>query len=309
MAEQRESDVETPEPPVLLWPREEAVVDGQSVTFTWQAAGGARGYRLEVAADRSFESVEYRKDVDAGTTAVTVDGTFAPDERTYFWRVLVKGEESWSPGEVIESFISGTADDVVVHASPPYRSAPVGPLAALLSEGSDAVLFLPSRDAGRRRQAGATAASSREEAFGPAGELLRAASAEVAADLTGEEEYYEAEEELGIEHEGIEAKQILSIVVVTVVMLALIVVVLFQATGLQAGYVRSQMANEIDYPELRSVEVQASQKLSQYDVIDAEQGVYRIPIDRAMERVAEEAEQNAATFSSEVQRSPATEAR
>jgi hypothetical protein len=45
------------------------------------------------------------------------------------------------------------------------------------------------------------------------------------------------------------------------------------------------------YTQLRETEAQAAQKLSQYEVIDEQAGTYRIPIDRAMDIMANQAYQ------------------
>ena len=135
---------------------------------------GADDYLLEVATDTAFEDVVHTEATEA--TSITVKGAFPGDGATYYWRVFARNAAGESEGENIESFVSTTPE-----------------------EASHSV------------EAGATPASKQtaperpdqEEDLGPVPEMLKAVKAEVGAEVTGDEEYFREEAELGVQHEGI----------------------------------------------------------------------------------------------------------
>jgi hypothetical protein len=235
--------------PVLLSPREEAVVDGRSVTFRWEPVEGALEYRLEVSEGFDFDALVYEQRIGQASS-VTVEDVFASDDRTYFWRALARNEAGWSHGEVIESFIGSTAESVAaLH--------PVAP--------------------------------DEQEDMGPVPGLFKAVSAKAAAEVTGDEAYYAQEAELGVEHENIEAGQIIGFALAIAAAIAVIVLLLFQWTAIAGREAERQAVELSGYPLLRETQTNALQKLTQYEVIDEEQGVYRIPIDQAMTLMVNEA--------------------
>lgn len=148
--------------------------------------------------------------------------------------------------------------------------------------------------------------SVEEEDMGPVPELLKAATVEAAAEVTGEAEFFEAEEQLGVQHEGIGAAQVLGFVLAILAVLGMAVAFIFIILGEQVRGVEDAYASEANYVELREAEAQADRLLEQYGVIDEAQGIYRIPIDRAMELMANEAYTNRANraYSPELQLLP-----
>lgn len=242
-----------PTSPQLVTPREAEIVDGRAVTFEWEPVDAARAYLLEVAADTAFEAIFAEEEVPAGTTTLTVADVFPTDEQTFFWRVLAKNRHGWSRGERVESFVSGTPADVRQDLQVP------------------------------------------DEAFGPMEGLIASASQMVSEELAGQKDaenrHLEAERERGVAYEGIPSGQILGITVAILLAVALIVVVLFQWTNITEARVRAAALDPSDYTTLRQTELEATRKLSRYEVISEEAGTYRIPIDRAMELVANEAYQ------------------
>lgn len=234
---------------LLVSPREEEVVHGEAVTFVWRPVDRAREYRLQVARDSSFEEVVLDQHVSDATT-LTVKDTFGTADETLYWRVLAVDEHGDVRGEnVIESFIAGTEEEAQRHMESPDRDEDVGPL-----EG-----------------------------------LIKGASAEVAAEVTGRDEYLRLEEEMGVAHEGIEAGQILGITVAIAAALVAAIVVVFQYAQITAQETRRQAVGLSGYPELREARAEATRLLSEYAVVDREEGVYRIPIDRAMDLIVREA--------------------
>ncbi len=129
-----------------------------------------------------------------------------------------------------------------------------------------------------------------DETYGPYPALIRSASVGAAAEVTGQEKLLEQEEEMGVEHEGVEAGQILGIMLAIAASIMMIVIVLFQWTRIVEVEIRSSATGLSGYPELRQVEMAAQQKLTEYGV--SEDGNYRIPIERAMELMVQEARQS-----------------
>ena len=256
MAEKEKKKERPPAEPALLSPRREEVVDGSKVLFQWESVEGAQEYRLVVARDASFEELVFTEKV-GNTTQHEVSDVFEADGRTYFWHVEAHNEHGDSGREVVESFVAATADE-----------------AATMRESPE---------------------SNDDEDYGPAGELVRAASAEMAAEVTGSEKYYEEEERLGVEHEGIEAGQIMGIAGGVIVAIILIIITLLMVVDLEAAEQREAVMDASRYPELQETEAQAMEKLHQYGVVEGEEGVYRIPIDRAMQIIANEAYQEEGT--------------
>lgn len=187
-------------------------------------------------------------------TAATVEHVFETDERTYFWRVEAHNEAGWSHGENIESFLSGTAEDAETHAVSPEE----------------------------------------EEEYGPVGAISKAAAVEVAADVTGDEELFEREQEMGVAHEGVEAKQILALILVVILGIIGLIVTLVIAVGNVTQQQQMDVIGISGYPERVESESEAAALLQQYEVVDEEAGVYRIPVERAKELMVNEERQRPA---------------
>lgn len=110
---------------------------------------------------------------------------------------------------------------------------------------------------------------------------------------------------LEVEAEGFQVGTILVWLIGVVVTVVILVVLGFQLTQNQRDYVRSEFASTAVYPELRQTEAAATSKLTQYEVLDAEEGVYQIPITRAIDLMVNEARQNPRTdYSAELQLVP-----
>lgn len=137
---------------------------------------------------------------------------------------------------------------------------------------------------------GAKDLSRPDELLGPYPALIRSATAEAAAEVTGEESLLEHDLEMGVEHENVEAGQILGIVLAIIAAIMMMVVVLFQWTRIVESEIRYASTGISGYPELRQVEMSAQEKLTGYGAV--EEGRYRIPIDRAMDLVVQEARQS-----------------
>jgi hypothetical protein len=123
---------------------------------------------------------------------------------------------------------------------------------------------------------------------GPITGLARAAKREVTRRVFSFEDRVEEEKERGVAYEGIAASQIMAIAVSILVVILVAVVVLFGWYGQVAQDTRARQTNTDNYELLQETRTQQERTLSQYGVIDEEEGVYRIPIDRAMDVVATE---------------------
>ncbi len=145
-------------------------------------------------------------------------------------------------------------------------------------------------DTGRQRPTPPDLASSQEEAV---------------AETAAPEAFYATEDPIGVQHEGIEARQIIGFIFFLIIAIGLVVWGAMDWFESVADQAYEDVASDLDYPELRQVELSATQLLNHYEVINAAQGVYRIPVDRALDLIVEEAQQApAAAYSLELQLRP-----
>jgi len=82
--------------------------------------------------------------------------------------------------------------------------------------------------------------------------------------------------------------RILAVLLSVVLVVAILAVVVSQFVYFTAQETRYSTTDQITYPDLEQLELQAAEMLGQYAVLDRETGVYRIPIDRAIELIANE---------------------
>lgn len=181
-------------------------------------------------------------------TAVTVADLFPTDNQTFFWRVIAVNDAGNSGGGSIESFIAATTDAAEKHLAGPQA----------------------------------------EEDMGPVTELVRAAGQDISAQMLDTESRFEQEKERGVAYEGIAAGQILAIAISILVVVGVAVVIVFALTGQRASVAEDQVVSSDTYTELQEEQIEAARELQQYEVINEDEGVYRIPIDRAMDIIATE---------------------
>jgi hypothetical protein len=134
---------------------------------------------------------------------------------------------------------------------------------------------------------------------GPVTKLARAAKREVTRRVFAFEDRFEEEKERGVAYEGIAASQIMAIAVSILVVILVAVVILFGWYGQVAQESRSALTNTENYQLRQKTEAENEAELSQYGVIDKEEGVYRIPIDQAMDIIATEEYRRAQSASDE----------
>lgn len=123
-----------------------------------------------------------------------------------------------------------------------------------------------------------------QEELGPLEGLVHAGAVQ-AAEVLGSEEAEAEAERLGIEAEGFESAQIFSIMLATAVTLGLAVVGVVGLVWFVAdGETRDRDAVVL-YPELQNTRTLAAAKLGEYG---RQEEVYQMPIESAMESVADE---------------------
>jgi len=238
MAQQK--DLNASRAPVLLAPREGAIIDGASLTFVWEPVEGATEYEIEIVSDYAFENVLLSENVGSATSLTLMD-LVPPDGGTYYWRIRAKTAAGWSHGEVIESFTSGTPEELAAHVEVPNDP----------------------------------------EGYGPLPMLVHAAAPGHALET--------------VEAESVSAGPILRMIGSIALFIAVIVVVLFQLSNREfrsAEVAASQMSG---YPVLREARAAAASLLNQYGKVSGEEGVYRIPIQRAMDLMVNETYQQQET--------------
>jgi len=132
-----------------------------------------------------------------------------------------------------------------------------------------------------------------EPEAGPVTGLARAAKREVTRQVFEFEDRFEEEKKRGVAYEGIAANQIMAIAVAILVVILVAVIVLFGWYGQVSQDTRAAMTDTNNYQLLQEIRTEQEGAISQYGVVDEEEGVYRIPIDRAMDVVATEEYENA----------------
>ncbi|MCA0269012.1 MAG: hypothetical protein LCH53_07320 [Bacteroidetes bacterium] len=76
--------------PVLLAPSTDTPVYGSDVTLRWKTVEGARGYRVQVAADEAFETLVVDSRLGP-VTSLHVRALAPGDGGRLYWRVAAKG--------------------------------------------------------------------------------------------------------------------------------------------------------------------------------------------------------------------------
>jgi hypothetical protein len=131
----------------------------------------------------------------------------------------------------------------------------------------------------------APAPPSEEE---PVTELARAARQEATVESFDFEDQFEEEKERGVAYEGVAASQIMGISASIIAVVLVAVAILFGWFGQVSQSAEDVVSQQQQYREIQRAEMEATQQLQQYGVIDEEAGTYRMPIDRAMDLIATE---------------------
>lgn len=94
---------------------------------------------------------------------------------------------------------------------------------------------------------------------------------------------------VGVEKESISVPLVVAIIAVTLVVVTGLVITGFTLTIMKSQETLANSVSASEYPELREVEAAAAAALTQYDVVDADAGVFQIPIDQAIDLMVNEA--------------------
>ncbi len=94
---------------------------------------------------------------------------------------------------------------------------------------------------------------------------------------------------IGVQYEGVGAGAIMGFIFLCVILIGGVVWVGMNWAESEVQQAQEAAAADLNYPELRQAELTAARQLNQYEVIDAAQGRYRIPIDRAIDLMVREA--------------------
>lgn len=106
------------------------------------------------------------------------------------------------------------------------------------------------------------------------------------------------EGQVAVQREGLEAGRIAAFILVLFVAIAVVVWVSAGWFAAEADAVRVSVAAEAEYPDRRLMDLEAERVLSRYEVLDRDQGIYRIPIEHAMEVIARRAMPDSAAIHS-----------
>ncbi len=109
-------------------------------------------------------------------------------------------------------------------------------------------------------------------------------------DLITSEANHDGENNAKVEPEGLNAGAIGVIIVGGLVFIIAAMFVVVEITGLVFHDALIESTTITGYPTLQETKARADEILSSYAPIDRDAGIYRIPIDRAMELVVEDAQ-------------------
>lgn len=104
-----------------------------------------------------------------------------------------------------------------------------------------------------------------------------------------EPEYEAMEAYTEVQEEGISSSWLGRIVAIIAISTALVLVVVYQYIGLQRTATNDRVSDDVTYMEQQKHAEQAATKLEKYGVVDAAQGKYQIPVQRAVELVLRDA--------------------
>lgn len=111
---------------------------------------------------------------------------------------------------------------------------------------------------------------------------------------------HEIADQVGVEPEGIDAGAVLRVTFGTVLIMAVLIVIGYEV-GQHAFRVGVKEATQMTgYPQLRSTLESGEALLTQYGVVNAEQARYRIPIDRAIDLMVNEAAMESSPVTTEL---------
>ncbi len=97
------------------------------------------------------------------------------------------------------------------------------------------------------------------------------------------------QDEFAVQSEDLSAGVLTGVIAGVAVLVMVIVVIAVSVSGQRFEEARVDAISHSGYPDLRQTHTGSVEKLTHYKVLDQDAGVYRIPIDRAMKLVVDEA--------------------
>lgn len=94
---------------------------------------------------------------------------------------------------------------------------------------------------------------------------------------------------VGVEKEAINVGLVFGIILGTVVVVLGLIFAGFSLTDVKSRQLKAEAMSGADYPELREVRAASIDKIDKFDVVDGEEGVYKIPVDHAIDLMVNEA--------------------
>jgi hypothetical protein len=137
----------------------------------------------------------------------------------------------------------------------------------------------PDMEGGTNPEAG----KAPREAAAPAPHADEAHAGEAHAGEAHTDEAEAHAELMGVEPESVDVRPLLFAAIVMAVSVITIVLIVFQWSEIEFEHARINAIEMTGYPQERELDFQAREKLEQYGVVNRDSGVYRIPIDRAIE--------------------------
>lgn len=125
------------------------------------------------------------------------------------------------------------------------------------------------------------------------------------ASATGHDDHHHGE--FSVEEESLDVKLIGGIVFGTAIVIVGLILIGFTITEVTSRQMIAASIAETTYHEIREARAAAAAKLMKYEVIDQANGVYRMPIDRAIDLMVNEQFQDndEVSYSSEMKLLPA----
>ncbi len=85
-----------PSSPTIISPEDGTTVNGNTITYKWEAKENADRYLLEVNTDKDWDSRKWKQLKDVGNVTEYTDNGYLNDGTYYYWRVRAGNETGWS---------------------------------------------------------------------------------------------------------------------------------------------------------------------------------------------------------------------
>ncbi len=95
-------------------------------------------------------------------------------------------------------------------------------------------------------------------------------------------------EHIGYEKRDVNTRVIVLVSIISIVFVAVVLVILNDYYTFSKEKALYERVYNVESNQLREIRAAEQQKLNNYEVLDAEKGVYRIPLERAMELYVQE---------------------